>query len=102
MAGSIAFVWTSDVKTSEPDVYIATWPAANAWFIVPQSRRKLLPRELSSQRMALSHSSASLVPSLVSVEVAVPSSATSCVRPPRANVLTVSCQPPVLFCDICM
>ena len=39
-------------------MYMPTWPAANAWLIVPHSKRKLLPIELSSQRIAWSVSSA--------------------------------------------
>ena len=34
-------------------MYMPTWPAANAWLIVPQSNRKFDPIELSSQRSRL-------------------------------------------------
>ena len=52
-------------------MYMPTWPAANAWLIVPQSKRKLLPIELSSHRIALSISSAATVPGLSMVAVVV-------------------------------
>ena len=34
-------------------MYMPILPAANAWLIAPQSSRKLLPMELSSQRIVL-------------------------------------------------
>ena len=45
-------------------MYIAILPAANASLILPQSKRKLLPMELSSQRIFCSHSRPALVWSL--------------------------------------
>ena len=79
-------------------MYMPTWPAANAWLIVPHSKRKLLPIELSSHRIALSSSSALTVPGL-SIVASTSSPVPSCMRPPLAYVSAVSIQPPVLFCD---
>ena len=64
-------------------MYMPTWPAANAWLIVPHSYRKLLPIELSSHRIALSSSSALTVPGL-SIVASTPSPVPSCMRPPLA------------------
>ena len=78
-------------------MYMPTWPAANAWLIVPQSSRKLEPIELSSQRSDCRYSSALIVPGLSIVTSMLPSSLSVCMRPPKASVSEVSIHPPVLF-----
>ena len=86
---------------SDPEVYMPMLPAANSWLIVPQSRSTLEPKELSSHLSACRNSSTDFVAGLSIVETYVPSPLSVWVRPPRATVCEVSCQPPVLLMAIC-